>query len=72
MTELFLVVGRTSLRATGSMRFDVKIKRVLKEPQQPSTAVFSSFSKFVEGLPIRGTLKYTGHFSGPNRLRVEN
>ena len=26
----------------------------------------------MEGLPIQGTLKYTGHFSGPNRLRMEN
>ena len=25
----------------------------------------TSFSKFVEGLPIQGTVKYTGHFSGP-------
>ena len=32
----------------------------------------TSFSKFVDGLPIQGTLKYTGHFSGPNRLRVKN
>ena len=34
--------------------------------------VLTSFSKFVEGLPIQGTLKYTEHFSGPNRSRVEN
>ena len=39
------------------MRLDVKTKRVLTEPQQLSTAVLTSFSKFVEGLPIQGTLK---------------
>ena len=26
----------------------------------------TSFSKLVEGLPIQGTFKYTGNFSGPN------
>ena len=26
----------------------------------------------MKGLPIQGTLKYTGHFSERNRLRVEN
>ena len=36
------------------------------------TEVLTSFSKFVDGLTMQGTLKYTGHFSGPNRLRVEN
>ena len=66
------MAGRTSLRATGSMRLDVKTKRVLTEPLKLSTGVLTSFSKFVDGLPIQGTLKYTGHFSGPNRLRVEN
>ena len=54
------------------MRFDVKTKRVLTEPWQLSTTVVTSFSKFVEGLPIQGTLRYTGHFSGPNRFRAEN
>ena len=60
------------LRSTCSMRFDVKTKRVLTETQQLSTAVLTSFSKFVGGLPIQGSLKYTGHLLGPNRLRVEN
>ena len=54
------------------MRLDIKTKRVLTEPQQLSTAVLTSFSKFVDGLPNQGTFKYTGHFLGPNRLRVEN
>ena len=41
------------------MRFDVKINQVLTEPWQLSTAVLTSFSKFVDGLPIQRTLKYT-------------
>ena len=32
-------------------------------------AVLTSFSKFVDGLPIQGTLKYTRHFSGPKSLQ---
>ena len=54
--------------ATGSQCFDVKTKRVLTEPQQLSTAVLTSFSKFVEGLPIQRTLNYTGQFSGHKSL----
>ena len=53
------------------MRFDVKTKRVLTEPKQFSTAVLTSFSKFVDGLPIQETHKYTGHFSGPICLKVK-
>ena len=41
------MVGRTSLRAAGNMRFDVKTKRVLTERQQLSTTVVTSFSKFI-------------------------
>ena len=62
------MVGGTFLRATGSIRFDVKTERRLTKPWEFST----SFSRFVEGLPIQGTLKYTGHFLGQNRLKEEN
>ena len=50
------------------MHFDVKTKRVLTEPEQLSSAVLSSFSKFVKGLLMQGTLECTRHFSGPNCL----
>ena len=72
ITELFEVAGRTSLRATGSIRFDIKTKRVLTKLWQLSMAVLNFFSKFVKGLPIQGTLKYIGRFLGPNRSRGEN
>ena len=52
------MVGRKSLRATGSMRFELKTKRVMTKPQQLFMAVLTSFSKFVEGLPIQRILKY--------------
>ena len=66
------MVGRTSLRATGSMHSDVNTKGVLTEPQQLSVAVLIFFSRFVDGLFIQGTLKYREYFSWPNRFRVEN
>ena len=66
------MVGRTSLLSTGSMHLEVKTTRVLIELYQLSTAVLIYFSKFVEGLSIQGTLRYTGNFSGLNRLRVKN
>ena len=35
------------------MRFDVKTKRVLRDPYQLSMAVFTSFLKLVVGLPTQ-------------------
>ena len=50
ITELFEVAGRTSLRATGSIRFDTKTKRVLTKPWQLSMAVLNFFFQVRKGL----------------------
>ena len=66
------MVSKISLRATGNMRLDVNTTLVVTEPQQLSTAVLTFLSRPMEAFPIQGTLKYTGHFSGPNHLSIEN
>ena len=66
------MVGRKFLQAIVSIYFDVKTKWVVTEPQQLSTVVLTFFSKLVECLHIYGIFKYTGYFSGPNRLGAEN
>ena len=52
--------------------FDVKTKRDADGTTADFHSGFDFFFEVCEWLTYSRDLKYTGHFSGPNRLRVEN
>ena len=72
ITVLLWLAGSTSFLAAGSMHWLEKIKRGDTAPYQFFTALLTWCSNCWEVEPIHGALRYTGHFSGPKGLAVEN
>ena len=62
--------GKTSSLKKGSIFFQEEMILADIDPKQLLTADFVCFSYLREIVSIQGNLKYTGHFSGPNRLDV--